>query len=145
MKTTKMIRKEDICRDWFFVDAKNLVLGRLATKITNILRGTNKVFYTPHLDCGDNLVVVNVDKIILTGKKWTDKIYYSHSNYPGGLKKRTANDLFKKNPALILQKAVKGMLPRNRLAGKQILRLFLYVNEKHPHEGQKPKTLNLID
>lgn len=139
---TSMLPKEKLERKWFLVDASGWVLGRLATRISNLLQGKGKVWYTPHLDCGDTLVVINTSKIVLTGNKWKDKIYYSHSNYPGGLKKHSAQDLFNKSPNLLLKKAVARMLPKNKLQDERMRHLFLFPNEQHSHHGQKPEVLN---
>ncbi len=138
---TSMIRKEDLNAEWFLIDASSQTLGRLATQISVLLQGKNKVSYTPHLNCGDNVVVVNVEKIVLTGNKWKQKKYYSHSNYPGGLKQRTALDLFTKNPVLLVKKAVERMLPKNKLQSQRMSHLFLYVGVNHPHQGQNPVLL----
>lgn len=143
-KKTYMLRKEDISRDWHLIDGTNLILGRLASKIAFFLQGKNKVNFTPHQDCGDYIVVINAEKIHLTGKKWKNKFYYSHSGFPGGLKKISALELFRKTPTLLLHKAVKGMLPKNRLAKLRMNRLFLYVGPQHQHQGQNPQNLSLF-
>ena len=141
-KKTSMIPKEKINRQWFLVDASGWVLGRLASKISHLLQGKDKVWYTPHLNCGDSLVVINTQKIVLTGNKWKDKTYYTHSSYPGGLKKRSAQELFAKNPNLLLQKAVERMLPKNKLQSQRMSHLFLYPGSNHNHTGQKPQLLD---
>ena len=137
-----MLPKEQLDPQWFLVDATGWVLGRLASRISNLLLGKNKVWYTPHLNCGDKLVVINTNKIVLTGNKWKDKIYHFHSNYPGGLKKRSAKELFNKNPNLLLQKAVERMLPKNKLQSQRMKYLHLYSGSEHTHKGQNPQVLN---
>ena len=136
-------KKEDVNKEWVLVDAKNEVLGRLASQVAKMIRGKNKPSYTPHIDCGDNVIVVNADQIRLTGKKWTDKEYVHNTGYPGGKRTRTPKDLMKKDPTRIIKKAVYGMLPKNRLGVKLQKNLFVYVGEEHPHEAQKPKKINL--
>jgi len=142
---TLSAKKEDVKKEWVLIDAKDEILGRLASQVAKIIRGKNKPGYTPHIDCGDNVIVINADKIRLTGKKWTDKEYVHYTGYPGGQRKRTPKDLLEKTPHKIIEKAVHGMLPKNRL-GRQLERnLFVYVGEEHPHEAQKPKKINLKD
>jgi large subunit ribosomal protein L13 len=133
----------EITRDWYVVDADGKTLGRLATAIADTLRGKNKPQYTPHVDTGDFVVVVNAEKIAVTGKKLDEKIYYRHSGYPGGLKQRTLRAQLDRRPTEVLRKAVKGMLPRNRLARQQITKLKIYAGPEHPHEAQAPKPLPL--
>lgn len=128
----------EVERKWYLIDAEDQILGRLATKIANILRGKNKPEYTPHVDTGDFVVVINVEKIKVTGKKETDKMYYHHSGYPGGLKSANFQQLMAKNPTLALEKAVKGMLPHNTLGDEQFQKLKLYAGSEHPHAAQKP-------
>jgi large subunit ribosomal protein L13 len=127
--------------NWVEVDATGHTLGRLATQIAHILRGKHKPTFTPHIDCGDSVVVVNADKIKVTGNKLRDKVYYHHTGYIGGIKAITAEDLMEKNPAQLINKAVKGMLPKNKLARKQILKLKVYAGSEHPHKGQKPSQM----
>ena len=127
---------------WWLIDLDGKTLGRVATKIANILRGKHKAIYTPNMDCGDFVVAINVDKINLTGKKWEDKTYYRHSGFPGGLKERSAKELMAKHPEDILLKAVKGMLPKNFLSDQLIKKLKVYVGAEHPHSAQQPKPLN---
>ena len=129
----------EITREWYIVDADGQVLGRLATQIADRLRGKGKPVYTPHVDTGDFVVVVNAEKITVTGNKLDDKIYYRHSGYPGGLKERTLREQLDRRPTEVLRKAVKGMLPRNRLARQQITKLKIYAGPEHPHEAQAPK------
>ena len=133
----------EIARDWYVVDAQGKTLGRLATEIADTLRGKNKPHYTPHVDTGDFVIVVNAEKIAVTGKKLDEKIYYRHSGYPGGLKQRTLRAQLDRRPTEVLRKAVKGMLPRNRLARQQITKLKIYAGPEHPHEAQEPKPLPL--
>lgn len=142
---TISLRKEDAKKEWVLVDAKNEVLGRLASKVAKMIRGKHKPEFTPHVDCGDNVIVINCDKIRLTGKKWTDKEYVHFTGYPGGKRTRTPKDLMEKDPTKIIEKAVYGMLPKNRLGRKLEKSLFTYVGEEHPHEAQQPKSINLKD
>lgn len=127
----------EIARRWYLIDADGEILGRLATKIANILRGKNKPEYTPHVDTGDFVVVINAEKIQVTGKKETDKKYYRHSGYPGGLKIATFKELMEKNPTLALEKAIKGMLPHNTLGDEQFQKLKIYAGSEHPHAAQQ--------
>ena len=131
----------DIERRWFVVDAEGKTLGRLATRIADVLRGKGKPQYTPHVDTGDFVVVVNADKIHVTGNKLDDKMVYRHSGYPGGLKVRPLREELERRPTEVLRKAVRGMLPRNRLARKQLLKLKIYAGPEHPHEAQAPTPL----
>jgi large subunit ribosomal protein L13 len=133
----------EIDRLWYVVDAEGKTLGRLATQIADMLRGKGKPEYTPHVDNGDFVVVVNAEKIVVTGKKLDDKIYDRHSGYPGGLKSRSLRDELARRPTEVLRKAVKGMLPRNRLARAQMRKLKIYVGPEHPHEAQAPKELEV--
>lgn len=143
MKTTKVAKADEITRDWYLVDVDNKVLGRVATEIANILRGKKKPIYTPSVDTGDFVVVVNAAKICLTGKKTADKVYYSHSGFPGGLKEITAGKLLEKKPEDLIKKAVKGMLPKNKLARHMLSKLKIYAGAEHPHQAQQPKTLDI--
>ena len=143
MKTTQVARKEDVTRDWYLVDVDSKVLGRVATQIANVLRGKNKPTFTPSVDTGDFVVVVNAAKIALTGKKMSDKTYYSHSGYVGGLKEISAGKLIDKKPEDLIKKAVKGMLPKNKLARHMLKKLKIYAGEAHPHAAQQPKNLNI--
>ena len=143
MKTTQVAKKEDVTRDWYLVDVDSKVLGRVATQIANVLRGKNKPTFTPSVDTGDFVIVVNAEKIALTGKKLSDKTYYSHSGYVGGLKEISAGKLLDKKPEDLLKKAVKGMLPKNKLARHMLKKLKIYAGEAHPHAAQQPKNLNI--
>jgi large subunit ribosomal protein L13 len=143
MKTTQVAKKEDVTRDWYLVDVDSKVLGRVATQIANVLRGKNKPTFTPSVDTGDFVVVVNAAKIALTGKKMSDKTYYSHSGYVGGLKEISAAKLIDKKPEDLIKKAVKGMLPKNKLARHMLKKLKIYAGEAHPHAAQQPKNLNI--
>jgi large subunit ribosomal protein L13 len=133
----------EIERRWYVVDAEGQTLGRLATRIADTLRGKDKPQYTPHVDTGDFVVVVNAEKITVTGKKLDEKFYYRHSGYPGGLKRRSLRDELERRPAEVLRKAVKGMLPRNRLARQQLGKLKIYAGPEHPHQAQAPAPLEV--
>jgi large subunit ribosomal protein L13 len=133
----------EIPRDWYLVDAEGKTLGRIATQIADRLRGKGKAQYTPHVDTGDFVVVVNAEKIAVTGKKLEQKMYYKHSGYPGGLRERTLREQLDRQPAEVLRKAVKGMLPRNKLARAQLTKLKIYVGPEHPHEAQAPTPLEV--
>ena len=132
-------------RDWYVVDAEGMTLGRLATQIADALRGKRKPEYTPHIDTGDFVVVVNAEKIVVTGNQLQDKRYYRHSGYPGGLRSRTLSEMLDRQPEEVIRKAVKGMLPRNRLARAQLRKLKVYAGPDHPHAAQQPKPLELED
>ena len=134
-------KASEIEHRWFVVDAEGQNLGRLATRIADTLRGKRKPEFTPHLDTGDFVVVVNAEKISVTGKKMEQKLYYRHSGYPGGLRVRTLAEELDRRPTEVLRKAVKGMLPRNRLARRQITKLKIYAGPEHPHEAQQPEPL----
>ena len=133
----------EIARNWYLVDADGQTLGRLATQIADTLRGKGKPQYTPHVDTGDFVIVVNAEKIHVTGQKLDQKLVYRHSGYPGGLRSRTLREQLERRPTEVLRKAVKGMLPRNRLARQQLLKLKIYAGPEHPHEAQAPKPLEL--
>ncbi len=133
----------EIARDWYVVDATGQTLGRLATRIAETLRGKGKPQYTPHVDTGDFVVVVNAEKIAVTGNKLDQKRYYRHSGYPGGIRSRTLREQLDRRPTEVLRSAVKGMLPKNKLAARQITKLKIYVGPDHPHEAQAPKELPL--
>jgi large subunit ribosomal protein L13 len=135
----------EIARDWYVVDAEGQTLGRLATRIADTLRGKNKAVYTPHVDTGDFVVVVNAEKIQVTGQKLDQKMYYRHSGYPGGLRQRPLREQLERQPAEVIRKAVKGMLPRTRLGRAQLTKLKIYAGPEHPHEAQAPKQLPLED
>ena len=136
-------KAEDFERRWYLVDAEGQTLGRLATRIADTLRGKRKPEYTPHVDSGDFVVVVNAEKIAVTGKKLDEKLYYRHSGYPGGLRSRSLREELERRPTEVLRRAVKGMLPRNRLARRQITKLKIYAGPVHPHEAQRPEALPL--
>ena len=138
---TYMQRKEDVTRDWYVIDAEGMTLGRLATKVASILRGKHKPTYTPHIDGGDYVIVVNASKVNLTGNKINDKIYYNHSRYTGGLRERTAKEMIEKYPVEMVERAVKGMLPKGRLGRQMYTKLFVYAGSEHPHAAQKPQEL----
>jgi large subunit ribosomal protein L13 len=140
---TQVAKKEEVTRDWYLVDGENQVLGRVATRIANVLRGKNKPIFTPSVDTGDFVIVVNAEKIALTGNKLADKMYYSHSGYPGGIKSINAGKLLEKKPEEIIRKAVKGMLPKNKLARHMLNKLKVYSGPEHPHKAQQPKALGL--
>ena len=142
-KYTYSAKRSDNTDKWYIVNAEGAVLGRLATFVASRLRGKHNPLFTPHVDIGDSVIVINADKIILTGKKLDKKIYYSHSGYIGGLKEITAKKLMEKRPEDLIRFAVKGMLPKNRLGRKLFKKLMVYTGDKHPHEAQKPEVLEL--
>ncbi len=128
-------------KGWIVVDAENQILGRLSSEIAKIIRGKHKASFTPHVDCGDNVIVINAEKIRLTGKKMTDKVYIRHTGYPGGQRFATPREVLAKNPRGVVESAVKGMLPKNRLGNKLFHNLFVYAGPQHPHEAQQPKEI----
>jgi large subunit ribosomal protein L13 len=130
-------------RDWYVVDAEGKTLGRLATQLADALRGKRKPEYTPHCDTGDFVVVINAEKIRVTGNKVNDKLYHRHSGYPGGLRTRTLGEMLERRPEEVIRKAVKGMLPRNRLGRQQLTKLKVYAGPEHPHEAQNPKPMEV--
>ncbi len=132
-------------KEWVLIDAEDAVLGRLASQVAKILRGKNKPSFTPHVDCGDNVVVINADKVRLTGKKMTDKVYVRHTGYPGGQRFATPADYLSRRPTFVIEKAVKGMLPRTRLGAAVLKNLKVYAGAEHPHAAQSPKTIKLSD
>jgi large subunit ribosomal protein L13 len=134
---------QDRERDWYLVDAEGKTLGRLATQIADVLRGKRKPTYTPHVDVGDFVVVVNAEKVAVTGNKLESKRYWRHSGYPGGIRSRTLGEMLERQPEEVIRKAVKGMLPRNRLARKQLTKLKVYAGPEHPHQAQKPEKLEI--
>ena len=140
---TQSFKKEDTQHNWVIVDATDKVLGRLASKIADKLRGKDKPIYTPHIDCGDFVVVVNAEKIKVTGNKFEDKKYYSHSSYPGGLKTKTFKDMNSTKPERVIELAVKGMLPKNKLSNQIIKKLKIYAGTEHPHEAQQPENWDI--
>lgn len=142
MKTV-MANAQTVEKDWVLIDANNIPLGRVASQVAAILRGKNKTNYTPHVDCGDYVIVINTDKMVLTGNKLEDKIYYHHSGYPGGLKEVKYKDLMAKKSDFALMDAVKGMLPKNSLGRKMLTHLHCYKGAEHPHQAQQPKKLEI--
>ena len=142
---TKSANKNTVEKQWLLVDAEGQTLGRLASKVAKILRGKYKPNFTPHVDCGDNVVIVNAEKIQLSGNKWEDKTYTRYTGYPGGQRSTTARELLEKNPASIIEKAVKGMLPKNKLGAELFRNLRVYAGTDHDQEAQKPKAINLND
>ena len=138
-----MQKKETVERKWYVIDAEGKPLGRVASKAAHILRGKHKVTYTPHIDCGDYVIIVNASKVLLTGNKLEDKKYYSHSQYPGGLRTRTAKEMIEKYPEEMIEKAVKGMLPKNRLGRAMYKKLFVYAGSDHKHMAQKPSEMDV--
>ncbi|NOY23735.1 MAG: 50S ribosomal protein L13 [Acidobacteria bacterium] len=143
MKETFFAKKESVDRKWFVVDATDRPVGKLAAEIARILRGKHKPVYTPHVDTGDFVVVINAEKIVFTGNKWDQKLYRWRTTRPGSMKERTARQMLDKHPEHILEHAVKGMLPKNRLGRQMYKKLKVYVGDQHPHEAQKPEALNL--
>ncbi|WP_020006838.1 50S ribosomal protein L13 [Salinicoccus albus] len=139
MRQTFMANAENIERKWFVVDAEAQRLGRLSAEVASILRGKNKATYTPHVDTGDHVIIINADKIEMTGNKEKDKMYYRHTGYPGGLKSISAGDLKRKNPVRLMENSIKGMLPKNPLGRAQSKKLHVYAGSEHPHEAQKPE------
>jgi large subunit ribosomal protein L13 len=141
-KMTRFIKTEDADRKWFVVDANDQVLGRLAAQVAQVIRGKKKPIFTPNMDTGDFVIIVNADKIRMTGKRESQKTYFSHSGYPGGLKNVSYSDMKTKKPEFVIQHAVKGMLPKNRLGRQLIKKLKIYAGENHPHAAQKPEPLS---
>ena len=143
MKNTYMKKKEEVSRKWYVIDATDVVLGRLASKTAHILRGKHKPTYTPHIDCGDYVIIVNASKVALTGDKLDKKIYYNHSGYTGGLRERTARVMKEIYPVEMVERSVKGMLPKGRLGRQMYKKLFVYAGEEHPHQAQQPTELKM--
>ena len=135
--------KETARKEWVVVDAENEILGRLSSKVAKLMRGKYKTNFTPHVDCGDNVIVVNAEKIRLTGSKWTDREHVRHSGYPGGQRIESPEDIFKKSPERLIQHAVRGMLPKSRLGAAILRNLYVYTGSEHPHEAQQPKKVEL--
>jgi large subunit ribosomal protein L13 len=142
-KMTKFIKSEDADKKWYLVDATDQVLGRLASKVALVIRGKNKPTFTPNMDTGDFVIVINAEKIIVTGKREELKTYSHYSGYPGGLKTKSYGELLEKKPEFIIENAVKGMLPKNKLGSKLIKKLKVYKGEGHPHKAQKPETISI--
>ncbi len=141
--TTYMAKPDEVDKNWYVVDAEDKTLGRLASRIATVLRGKHKPEYTPHVDTGDFVIVVNAGKVKLTGNKWDQKVHYKHSRYPGGLKTMTYRDLKKHNPEEIVRHAVKGMVPNNKLGKKMMKKLKIYAESDHPHQAQQPEELEV--
>lgn len=140
---TFMLRKEDVNTKWFVIDAEGQNLGRVASKAAHILRGKHKPTFTPHVNCGDAIIIINASKVNLTGDKLDKKVYYNHSGYPGGLRERTAKVMKEKYPVEMVERAIKGMLPKNRLGRDMFRNLYVYEGSEHKHEAQKPEKLEL--
>ena len=138
-------KKSTVQKEWLIIDANDQVLGRLASKVALILKGKHKPYFTPHVDCGDYVIIINAENVRMTGKKMTDRELFSHTGYPGGQKKITPSEMLKKKPESLVENAIKGMLPKNRLGSQLYRNLFVYAGEKHPHEAQKPKKIDLKD
>ncbi len=140
---TFMLKKENIERKWYVIDAEGQTLGKVSVVAANVLRGKHKPTYTPHVACGDNVIIINAEKVVLTGSKLDNKIYYNHSGYPGGLRERTAKVMKEKYPVEMVERAIKGMLPKNRLGRQMFRQLFVYAGSNHKHEAQKPERLEV--
>lgn len=139
--TTKHANAATVQHNWYVVDGTNQTVGRIASRIASVLRGKNKAYYTPHVDCGDYVILINADKVVFSGNKSEQKIYLNYSGYPGGKKEEVAEDLLKRRPEVIMERAVKGMLPKNRLGRKMIKKFFVYAGGTHQHSAQQPKEL----
>ena len=140
---TVMANKATATKEWVVIDANDQILGRLSSQVAKILRGKHKPSYTPHADCGDNVIIINAEKVRLTGRKLTDKQYVRHTGYPGGQRFATPKDMLSRKPIWVIEHAVKGMLPKNRLANALFRNLYVYAGTEHPHEAQKPKQMDL--
>ncbi len=143
MSKTYMANKQTVEKKWFVIDAENLVLGRLSTEVAILLRGKHKPIFTPHVDCGDYVIIVNAEKVALTGNKLADKMYYRHSGYPGGLKSRSAERMLELQPQKVLEEPIRGMLPKTKLGDDMYRKLYVYVGPEHPHQAQKPEVYHL--
>ncbi|RMC23808.1 MULTISPECIES: 50S ribosomal protein L13 [unclassified Lactobacillus] len=143
MRTTQLAKPNEIEHKWYVVDATDVSLGRLSTAVATILRGKNKPQYTPNVDTGDNVIIINASKVKLTGKKATDKIYYHHSGFRGGIKAIPAGEMLAKNPVRLVELSVKGMLPKNTLGHQEFMKMHVYADANHKHEAQKPETLDI--
>ena len=139
--TTKHANSATVQHNWYVVDGTNQTVGRIASKIASVLRGKNKAYYTPHVDCGDYVILLNCDKVVFTGKKGERKVYLNYSGYPGGKKEEVAEDLLRRRPEVVMERAVKGMLPKNRLGRKMVKKFFVYAGGTHQHSAQQPKEL----
>ncbi len=142
---TFMANNQTVTHDWYVVDAKGLTLGRLSTQVASLLRGKHKPTYTPHVNCGDNVIVINADKVKLTGNKWEDKLYRRHSEYSGGLKTVNAETLMANQPTKMVEHAVYGMLPHTKLGNQMRKQLYVYAGENHPHQAQQPKEFKVVE
>lgn len=140
---TIFANKATVEKEWIVIDAEGLVLGRLASVVASIIRGKNKPTFTPHVDCGDNVIIINAEKVRLTGKKMTDKVYVRHTGYPGGQRFATPREILRRHPTRIIEHAVKGMLPKNRLGAKLFHNMYVYSGNEHPHAAQQPKEVKL--
>jgi len=140
---TVSLNAATVKKEWVVIDATDLILGRLASRLALVLRGKNKPGFTPHVDCGDNVIVINAEKVALTGKKMTDRVYKRYTGYPGGQRFTTPAEILQKRPAELVRRAVRGMLPKNRLGDKIIKNLYVYAGPEHPHQAQQPKTIKL--
>lgn len=141
--TTYSAKKSEIERKWYILDATDKPLGRVATEAAKLLRGKHKPSFTPNLDCGDNVIIINADKVVLTGKKWTDRVYLNFTGYPGGQRTISPADLAKKGEAKLVMRVVKGMLPKNKLGAQLLRNLYVYAGTEHPHAAQQPKTIDI--
>ena len=139
--TTKHANAATVQRNWYVVDGTNQTVGRVCARIAAVLRGKNKAYYTPHVDCGDFVIIINADKVVFSGNKMDEKLYQNFSGYPGGLKEEAARDLLKRRPEAVVERAIKGMLPKNRLGRQKFKKLFVYAGAQHPHIAQNPKEL----
>ncbi|MDO4736836.1 MAG: 50S ribosomal protein L13 [Bacteroidia bacterium] len=140
---TVSLNSQTVNKEWFVIDATDQVLGRLASRIAVVLRGKHKAGFTPHVDCGDNIIVINAEKVRLTGKKLTDKVYVRHTGYPGGQRFANPKELLQRKPIAVIEEAVKGMLPKNKLGADLFRNLYVYAGTEHPHQAQQPKTITL--
>ena len=139
--TTKHANAATVKHGWYIVDGTNQTVGRMSARIAAILRGKNKAYYTPHVDCGDYVIIINCEKVTFTGNKMDEKVYQNYSGYPGGLKEEVAKNLLRRRPEVILERAIKGMLPKNKLGRQLVKKLFVYAGSEHPHSAQQPKEL----
>lgn len=140
---TVSVNKATANKEWVVIDATDAVLGRMSSKVAKLLRGKYKPSFTPHVDCGDNVILINAEKIQLTGKKWDDRVMFSHSGYPGGQTELSPRDVFEKSPEKLIRHSIKGMMPKNRLSRELMRNLHIYNGSEHPHEAQKPQTVDL--
>lgn len=140
---TRSAKKNELQKEWYLIDADNEIVGRLATQVALLLRGKRKTLYTPNLDCGDNVIIINAEKVVFTGKKLTEKEYVRHTGHPGGQRFATPAELLKRKPEAILEHAIRGMLPHNKLGDELYRSLYVYSGTEHPHQGQNPKVIKL--